>query len=128
MSVTKVEQFDTTFRVTVTQKPFNIWDYWGPPDTHVSSDVRTWYFSNWHAEYLRMVTPEAGRRAALYPTGMVPVMPAIGAVVDAIKGAVRARAERQAKEEVRQALEDFFAAHPEARAPAPSAPEKSPPS
>jgi hypothetical protein len=125
--VSKVEQIDaTTYRVTVTQKPFNIWSYWGPPETAVSSDVRTWYFSNWHQEYLRMVTPDAGRRAALYPTGMVPIMPAIQAVVSAIKDAARARAERKAKEEVQQALEDFFRAHPEARVKAPAPPDNPP--
>jgi hypothetical protein len=125
-AATTLEVDGTTFRVSVTQKPFNIWSYWGPPDTHVSSNVRTWYFSNWHAEYLRMVTPEAGRRAALYPTGMVPIMPAVSAITQAIEEALNRRAKRKAKEEVERALEAFFAEHPEARVPAPSAPDKTP--
>jgi hypothetical protein len=127
MSVTKVEQFDTTFRVTVTQKPFSIWDFWGR-DAMAGSSARGSYFSAWHSEYLRMVTPEAGRRAALYPGGMVPAMPGITALTQAIENTLKARARRKAREEVQQALEDFFAAHPEARAPAPAAPDKLPPS
>jgi hypothetical protein len=121
-----IEVEGTQFRVTVNQKAFNIWEFWGPRETAVSSNVRSWYFSNWHAEYLRMVTPEAGRRAALYPGGMVPAMPGIQAITQAIGNALNARATRKAKEEVQQALEDFFAEHPEARVPAPSAPSKPP--
>jgi hypothetical protein len=123
-AVTTLEVDGTTFRVSVTQKPFDIWKYWGPKDTAVSSNVRTWYFSNWHAEYLRMVTPEAGRRAALYPTATVPMMPAITALAKVIENALEARAKRKAKEEVQKALEEFFRQHPEARLPTPSAPEK----
>ena len=125
-AVSTIEVDGTTFRVNVSQKPINIWSFWGPRETHVSSNVRTWYFSNWHAEYLRMVTPEAGRRAALYPTGMVPVMPAISALTQAIEDALNRRAQRKAKEEVAKALEEFFLEHPEARVPAPSAPDKPP--
>jgi hypothetical protein len=125
-ATTSLEVDGTTFRVRVNQKPFNIWSYWGPKDTAVASNVRTWHFSNWHHEYLRMVTPEAGRRAALYPGGMVPVMPAITALTQAIENALERRAKRKAKEEVREALEQFFREHPEARLPAPAAPEKSP--
>jgi hypothetical protein len=121
-AATTLEVDGTTFRVTVTQKPFDIWKYWGPKETAVSSNVHTWYFSNWHAEYLRMVTPEAGRRAALYPTATIPLMPGITALAKVIENAFEARAKRKAKEEVREALEEFFRQHPEARLPAPSAP------
>jgi hypothetical protein len=123
-AVTTLEVDGTTFRVSVTQKPFDIWKYWGPKETAVSSNVHTWYFSNWHAEYLRMITPEAGRRAALYPTATVPLMPAVTALAKVIENALEARAKRKAKEEVQEALEEFFRQHPEARLPTPSAPEK----
>lgn len=122
-AVTSIEVDGATFRVSVNQKPFDIWEFWGS-DTAASSDARSWYFSNWHHEYLRMVTPDYGRRAALYPSGMLPSLPIIPSITNAIERALRRRAERKAKDEVRQALEDFFAQHPEARAPAPSAPDK----
>jgi hypothetical protein len=123
----KIEQVDaTTYRVTVTQKPFDIWQFWGPPETAVAPYVRTWYFSTWHSEYLRMVTPEEGRRAALYPTAMMNFMPAIQAVAGLIKDAARAHAERKAKQEVQDALEAFFREHPEARTPVPAPPDKAP--
>jgi hypothetical protein len=121
-AATSLEVDGTMFRVTVNQKPFNVWSYWGPKDTAVASNVRTWYFSNWHAEYLRMVTPEAGRRAALYPTAMAPIP--VGQLLNAIENYFDRRAKRKAKEEVREALEQFFREHPEARLPAPAAPEK----
>jgi hypothetical protein len=125
-ATTKVEVEGTTYRVTVTQKPFDIWKYWGPKETAVSSNVRTSYFSNWHHEYLRMVTPDAGRRAALFPGGMVPLMPGLTALTNAIEEALRKRAQRKAKEEVQQALEEFFRVHPEARVAAPAPPDKPP--
>lgn len=110
----------TTFHVSITQPTFNIWKFWGDPETIVAPYVRPWAFSGWHHEYVRMVTPEYGRRAALYPPG-IPVTPAINGLVSAVKQALRARSERKAKEEVQEALEAFFAEHPYAR-PAPAPP------
>jgi hypothetical protein len=68
-----------------------------------------------------MVTPEYARRAALYPQGMLPVSIVPG-VTDVLKSAWRSYAERRAKQEVQEALEQFFREHPEARQPAPSPP------
>ena len=70
----------------------------GRPARHRVSRLTcgTWYFSNWHQEYLRMVTPEAGRRAALYPTGMLSAVPAhAGARAARSRTRCEARAEAQ---------------------------------
>jgi hypothetical protein len=101
---------DSTYQVTVTERAFDVWSYWGEKENEVGSNVRSWYFSNWHHEFLRMVTPEYGRRAALYPMG-VPAGPIVGAV----REWARERARRKAQEEVMKALEEFFREHPEAR-------------
>jgi hypothetical protein len=116
---------DATFRVNVTEKALDIWDFWGEQPSPVPPYVRSWYFSNWHEEYLRMVTPEYARRAALYPAGMLSI-PVVPTLVNAVKSALRVRAERRAKEEVEDALEQFFEEHPEARRAAPAAPPTEP--
>ncbi len=105
-----------TFRTNVTEKKFNIWEFWGDPETIVAPYVRPVY-SETHYEFLRMVTPEYGRRAALYPFGM-----SATGTGDFFKSLFQARAARKAKQEVRDALEAFFKEHPEARVPPPAPP------
>lgn len=125
---------DPTFRVAVTERPFNIWAFWGEPDTAVSPAVR-WVGGGWHQEFKNMVTPDAfkgfggtlgnGERLQLVATQV-----AFAAAVSLARaGLVKAREAAQerererAREEVRAALEAFFREHPEAR---PSAPEPVP--
>jgi hypothetical protein len=117
---------DTTFRVQVIEKSLDIWDFWGAIPSPVAPYVGSWYFSNWHHEFLRMVTPDYARRAALFPQGMVSVS-VLPDLANAVKNALRVRAERAAKKEVEEALEEFFRQHPEARHPAPSPPRDTPP-
>ncbi len=112
---------DTTFRVSVTQTSIDVSSLLGEPTNIVAPYVHSWYFSNWHHEYLRMVTPDYARRATLYPQGMLPVSIVPG-VTDVLKSAWRSYAERRAKQEVQEALEQFFREHPEARQPVPSPP------
>ena len=116
-----------TFRVSVTEKPFDIWSFWGEPEA-VWKEVRP-RGGSWHQEFVAMVTPDDfkglgpgmgnGERAQLAATSMLFAL-AMKYLPGAIKGAFDGRAERKAKEEVQRDLEAFYALHPEAR-PAPAA-------
>jgi len=64
----------------------------------------------YHFEFLQRVTPEPFRSSTLYPgTIGVPVMPLFDALVKWRKAANRRAQERDAREEVRQALEELLA-------------------
>jgi hypothetical protein len=65
-------------------------------------------FPSYHFQFLEQVTPEAFRSATLYPVG-VPVAPLVQLLAKRIKAADRKRQEANAKEEVRQALEELLA-------------------
>lgn len=116
-----------TFRVSVTEKPFDIWSFWGEPEA-VWKEVRP-RGGSWHQEFVSMVTPDDfkglgpgmgnGERAQLAATSMLFAL-AMQYLPGAIKGAFDGRAERKAKEEVQRELDAFYALHPEAR-PAPAA-------
>jgi hypothetical protein len=116
-----------TFRVSVSQKAFDIWSFWGEPEA-VWKEVRP-RFGSWHQEFTNMVTPDDfqglgpgmgnGERAQLAATSMAFAL-AMQYLPGAIKNAFHGRAQRKAKEEVQRELEAFYALHPEAR-PAPAA-------
>ena len=116
-----------TFRVSVTEKPFDIWSFWGDREA-VWKEVRPRYGA-WHQEFQDMVTPDDfkgmgpgmsnGDRAQLAATSMAFAL-AMQYLPGAIKNAFAGRAQRKAKEEVQDALEEFYQLHPEAR-PAPVA-------
>ena len=80
-----------------------LWDNWSA----VPSNSRPW-FRGYHHEFLEQVTPEEFRSATLYPTG-IPVVPIIEFLARRINAANRKRQESNAKDEVRQALEEFLA-------------------
>ena len=65
-------------------------------------------FPSYHYQFLHQVTPEAFRAGTLYPIG-VPIDQLVLFVVKGIKAANRKRQEANAKEEVRQALEQLHA-------------------
>ncbi|HYT65172.1 MAG TPA: hypothetical protein VEL51_02050 [Vicinamibacterales bacterium] len=97
------------FRVTIlgrkTQPP--LWANW--PSSSVPSYVRP-SMPLYHFEFLQRVTPEPFRSSTLYPgTIGVPVMPLFDALVKWRKAANRRAQERDAREEVRQALEELLA-------------------
>jgi hypothetical protein len=94
------------FKVTVFgRKPLKpLWhDYWSV----VPSNVRPW-FRGYHHEFLEQVTPEEFRSATLYPVGQITTA-MIEALVKQLKAAHRRAQGASAKEEVRQALEEFLA-------------------
>jgi len=117
-----------TFRVSVTQKSFDIWSFWGEPEA-VWKEVRP-RGGAWADAFQDMVTPEEfkglgpgmgnAERAQLAATSMVFAL-AMKYLPGAIKGAFQGNTERKAKAEVQEALEEFYQLHPEAR-PAPAAP------
>jgi hypothetical protein len=65
-------------------------------------------FPIYHYEFLHQVTPEEFRAGTLYPIG-IPIDPIITSLVKGIKAANRTRQEANAKEGVRQALEELLA-------------------
>jgi hypothetical protein len=93
------------FRVTVQgQKPVPpLWDKW----TAVPSNIRPW-FRSYHHEFLEQVTKEEFRSATLYPVGIDWVR-VVQFLAKHIKAANYRRGEANAKEEVRQALEELLA-------------------
>jgi hypothetical protein len=93
------------FRVTIqANKPLPpLWDNWSA----VPTNIRPW-FRSYHHEYLERVTPEEFRSATLYPSGM-PIDRIIESVFKGIQAANRNRQNANAKEEVRQALEELLA-------------------
>ena len=101
----KTDAQGLVFKVTVfgrtPAKP--LWDDWSPVPTY----IRPW-FRGYHHEFLEQVTPEEFRSATLYPTG-IPVVPLVELLVKGIKAANRKQREANAREEVRQALEEFLA-------------------
>jgi hypothetical protein len=102
-TVTRAE--GPVFRVTVQgHKPVEpLWkDRSGTP-----AYVRTW-FQSYHHEFLEQVTKEEFRGATLYPIG-IDIVQVGQFLAKHIKAANRKRGDASAKEEVRQALEDFLA-------------------
>jgi hypothetical protein len=93
------------FRVTVlggrpTPAP---WDGWSAAPTY----VRPWFRAD-HHEFLETVTPEEFRGATLYPVG-VDVVSLVQFVSKHIRKAARKSQERQARQEVREALAQLLA-------------------
>src|SRR3954447_13802843 len=95
----------SVFRVTVLgRKPERpLWD----ESSATPSYVRPW-FRYYQHEFLAQVTPEEFRSATLYPVG-IPVLQIAELLVKDIKLANRKRKEANAREEVRQALEELLA-------------------
>jgi hypothetical protein len=94
----------SVFRVTVHGKPERpLWD----DSSATPSYVRPW-FRYYQHEFLAQVTPEEFRSATLYPVG-IPVLQLAELLVKEIKVANRKRKEANAREEVRQALEELLA-------------------
>jgi hypothetical protein len=111
-----------TFRVSVSEDRVDISRFWGAPDA-VSPMVRP-SGGPWHHEYVNMVTPDEfkgygaiftnGEKAALASQAMMSAL-MFQYLPNAIAKAVTATRERAARTEVRLALEEFYAVHPEAR-------------
>jgi hypothetical protein len=101
------------FRVTVHATGPNTqpWDNW----TNVPSYIRPWW-RGYHHDYLEMVTPEEFRSGTLYPVGIPvgPLLELLGKHIAWPQGKTR---EEKAREEVRQALEQFFACRHDSRRP-----------
>ena len=94
----------SVFRVAVHGKPERpLWD----AESATPSYVRPW-FRYYQHEFLAQVTPEEFRGATLYPVG-IPVLQVAELLVKEIKAANRTRREANAREEVRQALEELLA-------------------
>ena len=93
------------FRVTIQgKKPVEpLWDKWSA----VPSYVRPW-FRSYHHEFLEQVTKEEFRAATLFPTG-IDVVQVVEFLAKHIKAGNRKRQAANAKEEVRQALEELLA-------------------
>jgi hypothetical protein len=116
-----------TFRVSVSEKAFDIWTFWGDPEA-LAREIRP-RFGPWHQEFQKMVTPDDfqglgpgmgnGERAQLAATSF-----AFAYAMKVLKNRLEGRGPRKAKEEVQRELEAFYALHPEAR-PAPA--ETTPP-
>jgi hypothetical protein len=102
LSVTSTE--GPVFRVTVQGRKADKppWDNWSPVPTY----IRPWFRAD-HHEFLEQVTPEEFRSATLYPVG-IPVLSVVGALAKQVKAANRKRQEANAKQEVRQALEELL--------------------
>lgn len=95
----------TVFRLTVFgRKPAKpVWDNWSAVPTY----IRPWFRGD-HHEFLERVTPEEFRGPTLYPVG-IPVLAVAGFLAKRVNAANRKKQERNAKEEVRQALEELLA-------------------
>jgi len=93
------------FRITV-EAPKPDQPLWAAPSA-VPSYIRP-STSVYHYEFLHEVTPEAFRGVTLHPIG-VPVVPLLELLGKQISAALRRSAEARAREEVRQALEEFLA-------------------
>jgi hypothetical protein len=116
-----------TFRVSVSEK-VDIWKFWGDP-AEVSAMVRP-NGGTWHQEFQNMVTPDEfkgyggilsnGEKLQLAATSLAfaGAMKLLGVGVRQAREALDNRAQRKAKEEVQQELEEFYRLHPEARPPA----------
>lgn len=93
------------FRVTVRGRKADtpLWANWSP----VPSNIRPWFRAG-HHELLEQVTPEEFRSATLYPVG-IPVVPIVEFLARQVKAANRKRQHANAKDEVRQALEELLA-------------------
>jgi hypothetical protein len=116
-----------TFRVSVSEK-IDIWKYWGEPAA-VAAMVRP-SGGTWHQEFQNMVTPDEfkgyggilsnGEKLQLAATSLAfaGAMQLLSAGVRQARDALDNRAQRKAKEEVQQELEEFYRLHPEARPPA----------
>ena len=93
------------FRVTVYgPKPDRpIWETWSTVPSWIRPPMKLY-----HHEFLERVTPQALRARILYPVG-VPVVPLLDLVGKQVMSAQRKRAEAQAREAVRRALEELVA-------------------
>jgi hypothetical protein len=129
-AVTTPDPANATFRTRVDGRYFDIWGFWGEPDTAVSPAVRPWVGGNWHHEFQDMVTPDEFKAFGMLGTSerlqlaatqvaFAAAMALAKAGFGQIREAARERERARAKEEVRAALEAFFREHPEARPAAP---------
>jgi hypothetical protein len=108
----KIDFLDPTiplFRVSVHEKGIKLEDYWKiGPDTAVSRDVRPYYASTWHNEFLSMTTPKqqiAASAFGLFGNPLYPIGPPVFAITSALKSAFsnmeRGRIRRQIQEELK---------------------------
>jgi hypothetical protein len=93
------------FRVTVRGWTFKkpLWDNWSA----VPTNIRPW-FRSYHHEFLEQVTKEEFRSATLYPAG-IDMVKVAQFLAKHIGAANYQRQKANAKEEVRQALEELLA-------------------
>ena len=99
------------FRVYVHEHPLPIQKPW-TDDTLRPLYVRT-RAPEYHHEFLERVTPEEFRAGTLYPIG-VDVLQVINAAIDAIRHAMRERAEAKAREMVQEELKLLLEARKQA--------------
>ena len=99
------------FRVYVREHPLPIQKPW-TDDTLRPLYVRT-RAPQYHHEFLESVTPEEFRAATLYPIG-VDVLTVIDAAIEAMRNAMRERAEAKARQMVEQELQVLLDARKQA--------------
>ena len=99
------------FRVYVHEHPLPIQKPW-TDDTLRPLYVKT-RAPEFHHEFLETVTPEEFRAATLYPIG-VDVLPVINAAIEALRSAMRERAEAKARERVQEELKLLLEARKQA--------------
>jgi hypothetical protein len=109
---------DVTFRVSVTRKRFDIFEFWGEPDTAVGSYVRP-KGGPWHHEFQQMVTRDEFKnyaplssseqlQLAASSAAFAGAMALLGMGLRALENVARRRAEAEAREQVRRELEQFL--------------------
>lgn len=112
------------FRVHVEEEGLKLSDYWKVmPDTAVSRDVRPYFASTWHHEFMSMVTPK--QQIAASPFGLFgnPVYP-VGAPVLAINNAIKSAWRNYQLERVRKQIADELKQLEENRQRRPETPDK----
>jgi hypothetical protein len=104
------------FHVHVEENGLKLGDYWKVgPDTAVSRDVRSPYASNWHHEFLSMVTPTQRMGVGTSPFGIfgnpvypvgVPVLPISSAIKSAWRNYQLDRIRKQIADELKEIEEN----------------------
>src|SRR6267142_6913857 len=113
ITVTSAPREGPVFRVTVHgSKPDRpVWEARSAVPSYVRPSMPIYQY-----EFVRQVTPELFRGAALHPVG-VPMVPLLESLGKQIGTARRKSAEARAREEVRLALEEFLACRADAARP-----------
>jgi hypothetical protein len=94
------------YRISVQERVLKLEDYWKVrPDTAVSRDIRASYASNWHHEFLSMVTPK--QQIAASPFGIFgnPVHP-VGVPGLTIGNAIGRAWQSYELEQIRRQIQD----------------------